>query len=454
MYFTKNNEPNTESRRNMTDKKLLIAGAGVSGKAAARLADFLKMEYDLIDEKSMDGVTIVWDGKPVSGKYHTAVLSPGIRPGSPLMNAVSAAGEYLAGELAFAAGYVSCPIAAITGTNGKTTTTEITTALFQALGEQAEAAGNIGNGMSDAAISCMEGKISRLVAEVSSFQMEHAEGLKTEVAAVLNLASDHLDRHGSMDEYERLKWKLAMSAEKAVVLNGMFRGGRWAEIAVPVITFSARLEDTDFTLQNNIICFRGKEILDLREVKLKGIHNAENIMAAMAITAAAMGEQVLQDECLLNSLRNFAPDHHRMEVFLEKNGITCIDDSKATNPHAVNAALDSLSRAGNGQSGKNVLLLLGGLDKDMVFSELLPHLGCVRTAYLTGQCRGKIAAVLDGACPVVLCPDFDETVRKMCRDARPGDVVMLSPATASMDVFKNYRERGERFKAVCRQEIQ
>lgn len=450
MYFTKNNEQNTESRRNMTDKKLLIAGAGVSGKAAARLADFLKMKYDLIDEKPLEGVTIVWDGKPVSGKYHTAVLSPGIRPGSPLLAAVSAASECLAGELAFAAKYVSCPIAAITGTNGKTTATEITTALFQAVGEQAEAAGNIGNGMSDAAISCMEGKIRRLVAEVSSFQMEHAESLKTEVAAVLNLAGDHLDRHGSMEEYERLKWKLAMSAEKAVVLNGMFRGGRWAEITVPVLTFSARLDDTDFTLKNNIIFFRGKEILDLREVKLKGIHNAENIMAAMAITAAAMGEHVLQDERLLNALRDFAPDHHRMEVFLEQNGITCIDDSKATNPHAVNAALDALR---NGTE-KNVLLLLGGLDKDMVFSELLSHLGCVRTAYLTGQCREKIAAVLDGVCPVILCPDFDETVRKMCRDARPGDTILLSPATASMDIFKNYRERGERFKAICRQEIQ
>ncbi len=433
-------------------RKYLIAGAGVSGQAAARLLRYLNETYDVIDAQSVPGMTDAgWNGGKIEERYRTAILSPGIKPGSPMLAAVTDAAEDVAGELAFALRYINCPVTAITGTNGKTTVTELTTALFQALGESAEAAGNIGNGMSDSAIACMEKKTARIVAEVSSFQMEHAAGLKVETAAVLNLASDHIDRHGSMEEYERLKWLLAMSAEKAVVLNRKFRGERWEKIPVPVLTFSADLADADFTLKNGTdICYRGKALLNMQSVKLKGKHNAENIMAAMALCAASLGEQILYDARLTDALKNFAPDHHRMELFLEQNGIRFIDDSKATNPHAVNAALDAVETDGR----KNILLLLGGLDKNMNYKELIPHLDCVKKTYLTGQCRNKIAAALDGCCPLTICGDFDEAVQMMCRDALPGDTVLLSPATASMDRFKNYGERGEHFKALCRTAMQ
>ncbi len=426
------------------NEKILIAGAGVSGKAAANLLHFLNIPFDVIDEKPVPGMTeTAWDGNPIQKHYSLAILSPGIKPGSPLLCAVKNAADRVIGEFAFAAKYVSCPVIAITGTNGKTTTTEITTALFQSLGERAEAAGNIGSGMSDAAVACMEGKTDRLIAEVSSFQMEYADGLETQAAAFLNIASDHLDRHGSPEEYERLKWSLAKTAKKAVVLNASLKNRFRQNFSVPVITFSARENDADFTLKNGMdICYKGTPILNVSEIRLKGLHNIENIMAALALTAAVRGESVLKDQRLLDAVKNFAPDYHRMEIFLEQNGIVYIDDSKATNPHAVNAALDS---AGD----KGIRLLLGGLDKDMDFAELKPHLRNVRMAYLTGQCREKIFDVLRETCPVTLCADFDETVRQMCGDALPGEIVMLSPATASMDRFRNYRERGEHFKELC-----
>ena len=247
-----------------------------------------------------------------------------------------------------------------------------------------------------------------------------------------------------MDEYARIKFILANSAEKAVVLNSVLENERRKFLRTdrPVITFSAIDPHADFTLSDSgWICYENEKILDFSAARLKGRHNAENMMAALALLAAEKGKEILRDPAVVRALENFAPDRHRTECFLEKNGIRYVDDSKATNPHAVNAALDLFA-------GSGVRILLGGLDKDMDYAEIVPHLACVKKAYFAGQCRERIFSALNGHCACEMCGSFDEAVRKMCADAEAGDVVLLSPAAASMDEFKNYKERGERFKKL------
>ncbi len=438
----------------MNHYEILIAGYGVSGKAAARLAAFLKKSYLVLDEKEqpeLPDALAPWNAaEPLPYHFQTAVLSPGIRAGNPLLKQIETASDRVIGELEFAAENTDCPLIGITGTNGKTTTTELTTVIFQAAGEATESAGNIGAGLSDGVIAHRNGSVDRLIVEISSFQLERAESFPVEVAAVLNLASDHVDRHGSMEEYAKVKFVLANSARKAVVLNSNLVQERkmFLKTDVPVITFSAYDQTADLALKDDWICWRGKPVFDFNSAALKGKHNAENIMAALAILAAAKGEQMLVCQPVLDALKNFAPDHHRAECFLEKNGIRYVDDSKATNPHAVNAALE-MFRSNDGK--KNILLLLGGLDKDMDFKELIPYLSCVKKIFLAGECRKKVAAALAGCCEMVDCGDFRSAARKMCVEAVSGDVVLLSPATASMDEFKNYRERGNCFKEIVRE---
>lgn len=434
--------------------EILIAGYGVSGKAAARLAAFLKKSYRVLDEKKqpeLPDALAPWNAAdPLPCRFQTAVLSPGIRAGNPLLKQIEAASDRIIGELEFAAENTDCPLIGITGTNGKTTTTELTTVLFQAAGEAAESAGNIGAGLSDGVIAHKNGSVDRLIVEISSFQLERAESFPVEAAAVLNLASDHVDRHGSMEEYARVKFVLANSARKAVVLNTNLIRERemFLKTDVPVITFSAYDESADLTLKNGWICWHGKPFFDFHSAALKGRHNAENMMAALALLVAEKGEQMFGNIAVLDALKNFAPDHHRAECFLEKNEVRYVDDSKATNPHAVNAALE-MFRSADGR--KNILLLLGGLDKDMNFKELIPYLGSVKKIFLAGECRQKVASALAGCCEMEDCGDFRSAARRMCVEATPGDVVLLSPATASMDEFKNYKERGNCFKEIVRE---
>lgn len=213
--------------------------------------------------------------------------------------------------------------------------------MFRAVGDKAEAAGNIGAGLSDGVVEYLKGNIDRLIVEVSSFQLENALAFPCESAAVLNLASDHIDRHGSLEEYARIKFILANSASRAVVLNANLEKERAAFFRndVPVITFSAAVPNPDFTLsEDGKICYKNHAVLDAYSVLLKGRHNVENMMAALALLASVKGCDALNDPRVTEALRTFAPDHHRAECFLERNGIRYVDDSKATNPHAVNAA--------------------------------------------------------------------------------------------------------------------
>lgn len=171
-------------------------------------------------------------------------------------------------------------------------------------------------------------------------------------------------------------------------------------------------------------------------------------MAALALINAVKGHEFLWKTELRQALLQFQPDSHRMELFLEHQGIRYINDSKATNPHAVAAALDAFPEPGK------IILLMGGLDKDMLFEEILPHIDPVKQIFLYGTCQDKIYQVLCNKVSCIPCSSFESAVNAACSSANCGDIVMLSPATASMDLFKNYRERGDTFKSLVQQFVQ
>ena len=437
----------------------LIAGCGVSGRAAARLAARLGIPFALLDEQDSDSLRAfaaslpkrpeavyfgfrAQDGLP---RFERTVLSPGFRAGNPVRTKLAEVSGRLVSELEFALGSCGKPFVGITGTNGKTTTTELTAELFRAAGVRACACGNNGYAMSDAAIDCLDGKLDLPVVEISSFQLEIMPVPHPAAAAVLNLASDHIDRHGSMEAYAAAKFKLLGAPATVCVVNSLVRDRfKPAAPEQKIYTFSADLP-ADFTVRDGALSFRGRAIVPVAKLALKGVHNLENALAALALLASVRGEDSIFDPAVTDALAKFESGPHRLERFLTADGVQYINDSKATNPHAVNAALAAVG------GDRNVVILLGGLDKAMDFEELAPSLKHLKHAVVFGSCGQKIAAYLEkNAVPFSMCETFPEAVETAVSCAAPGDVVLLSPATASMDMFRDYRDRGDQFKTLCR----
>lgn len=442
----------------MHESTLLIAGYGVSGQGAARLASALKLPYYIVDERDTPemhaaasalnppplGFCTGWKPGIPLPQCDEVLLSPGIRLSSPFGTALRAAAKNgkCSGELSFALRSIRCPVVMITGTNGKTTTTELANVLFQAAGMRSAAAGNIGVSLSDSAVEALRDGLDLLVVEVSSFQLESMDPFTPAAAAVLNLAGDHLDRHGSMHEYAATKFRVFGELRKNCVLASSLKtyAGEFLNPAADLITFSVSDPSATFYSDSEQIFFRGTPLMKTAPFQLRGKHNLENIMAALALLYALLGEEVLHRPAVREALACFKPDAHRIELFLEQNGIRYVNDSKATNPHAVNAALDCVG------GDKNVILILGGLDKGMDFSELLPSVGKMKMACLIGEAARRIEETLSPFVQCIRCGSLEEAVSAACERAVSGDVVLLSPAAASMDMFRNYRERGECFK--------
>ena len=442
-----------------TGKTTLIAGCGVSGRAAAGLAARLGIPFALLDEqdnntlrafaaslpKRPEAVYFGFRPQDELPRFERTVLSPGFRAGNPVRAKLAEVSGRIVGELEFALDACGKPFVGITGTNGKTTTTELTAELFRAAGVRACACGNNGYAMSDAAIDCLDGKLDLPVVEISSFQLEVMPSPHPVAAAVLNLASDHIDRHGSMEAYAAAKFKLLGDPSAVCVVNALIRDRfRPAAPGQRLYTFSANLP-ADFTVRDGALTFRGRAVIPAERLALKGVHNQENALAALALLAAVQGEDAVFDSAVTDALAGFESGPHRLERFLTADGVQYINDSKATNPHAVNAALAAVG------GDRNVVILLGGLDKAMDFEELAPSLKYLKHAVVFGSCGQKIAAYLEkNAVPFTLCETFPEAVERAVSRAASGDVVLLSPATASMDMFRDYRDRGDQFKTLCR----
>ena len=399
-------------------KNVTVLGAGISGKAAAKLCAANNISCTVVNDG--DGAVLP-DGDWI-------VVSPGLHPAkSPLYQAALRSGRKIVSEMEFACRFWNKPLLAITGTNGKTTTTELTCHLLKNCGVSAEVCGNIGRPLSD--LAAEPGDCEVAVIEVSSFQLEKISDFAPLAAVILNFQSDHIDRYpGGFAEYCATKEKIFTHVPEENRIYGL---------SFP--EYRRRVE-----YREHHLILDGEEFFDLSGSDLPGFHNGENAAAAVELILRFLPLEKVRSERFIRALQSFRRGRHRVEVTGVYNGVTFVDDSKGTNPAAVLAAIDSLP-------GK-LVILLGGLGKGMDFSPLGSRSDRFRAAVLYGADRKDIAAVLTGKCPLVDCgDDFEKVIASAVRLAHPGDTVLLSPACASMDMFKNYAERGDEFTRLAAQ---
>ena len=441
------------------NKQIAVLGFGSSGEAAARLlaeegamttildsADLKKLRSK-IDKITPLGIAVLAgrlaDTDP--RRYDRGIISPGIDPAAPLVQNFLRKRIEMIGELEFSWELCKCPVVAITGTNGKTTTTELVAQMANQCGVKTLAAGNIGPAF--AAVVKQSGDLDIMTLEVSSFQLEEIRSFRPHISVWLNFTPDHLDRYPDLDSYLRAKLRIFENqtaedfavvnhAEAAMIATAIAAQGRSLP---PMITFSASRQGGDFDLRDGVIHFRGAPVLAMSETKLRGVHNAENLMAAMAV-GHVMG---LSFERMTAPLAAYSPLPHRCELVGTFQGVDYVNDSKATNLDALEKALLSESRP--------VVLIAGGKDKGFEFNSITDLIARkVRHALLIGEMAGRIAPLWESRVPCARAASLQDAVRLARQVAQPGDVVLFSPGTSSFDMFKNYADRGDQFRNLVK----
>lgn len=373
------------------------------------------------------------------------VLSPGIPVDHALPVAFRRAGKRVIGETELGALALRCPVVAVTGTNGKTTTVSMLDEIFRKSGLKSVACGNIGKPIT----SCVGelGTDGVAVAEISSFQLETLYSLRPHVAVVLNITEDHLNRHYNMDNYIYLKSRILKNSAESeyAVLNyddSIVRG--FAEkTKAKVVWFSVKEKVEGGYISEGSFCYFGEKLFPVSELPLEGAHNEANAIAAIC-AAKIMG---VENSAILAALKEFRGVAHRLQTIGTLGGVTFIDDSKATNVDSAIKAIGSVK--------SETVILLGGKDKGYSYEPLFEKIknsGVVH-AVIYGENAFRIlnAALKNGFTSVTLCRPFDLAVRVAFLTARKGQTVLLSPASASFDSFRSYEERGERFAQIFEQ---
>ena len=426
-----------------------MLGAGESGEAAALLLQEEGAMVTVLDtgeenklRKKIDafgrhGIRVIAGlaAEHVTPAYDLAVLSPGIDPTVPLVQNFLRRRIEMIGELELAYEMCGCPIVAITGTNGKTTTTQLVEKMLNACGVKTVASGNIGPAFSARVRQSAE--LDVMTVEVSSFQLEQIRRFRPAIAVWLNFAPDHLDRYPSLDAYRGAKMRIFenQTAEDWAIVN---YAEAFSELRTRKLTFSAYVAGGDFELGDGVIFYQGKAVLAMRDTQLRGAHNAENLMAALAVGVA----RGLDFEQMAPPLCEYRPLPHRCELVRNLDGVEYINDSKGTNLDALEKALLSESRP--------VVLIAGGKDKGFEFDTLTDLVGHkVRAAVLIGEMADRIVQCWGERVPCVNAGwSLSDAVMQARERARPGDVVLFSPGTSSFDMFKNYADRGNQFRAL------
>ena len=444
----------------VTGKKVLVFGSGISGIGAVKLLEDHGAEVILYDgNDKLDKVAMkeqLGDGvkaEIIIGEFpeklidtlDIAVLSPGVPTDLPVVNAMRDKKVAVIGEVELAYAFGKGDVLAITGTNGKTTTTTLLGEIMKAYKEHTYVVGNIGNPYTVAARQMEEDAVA--VAEMSSFQLESIVTFRPKVSAILNFTPDHLNRHHTMEAYVNAKKNIAknQTAEDYCILN--YEDERTREfgehIDAQVIYFSSRqkLEKGIYLDNGNMIYKNPEEVLvcNVDEIQLLGMHNYENYMAAVAM-AAVYGVPM---DIIRKVIRAFKGVEHRIEYVTEKNGVVYYNDSKGTNPDAAIKGIQAMNR--------RTVLLGGGYDKGSEFTEWINAFdGKVKKLILIGATKEKIAADAEkcGFHDYVFADTFEEAVLLAAKTAESGDAVLLSPACASWGMFPNYEVRGDEFKRI------
>jgi len=435
-----------------------VLGLGRSGVAAARLLSRAGAEVYASDSGTGDRARaaageLAREGIDAeAGRHDVAriaaadfvVPSPGIPPTAPVLADPAVAARPVFAEIEVASWFARAPIAAITGTNGKTTTTELLGHVARSAGLSATVAGNVGFAFSAAVLE--EPAVAWHVLEVSSFQLSRIARFRPRVAVVLNLTPDHLDVYPDMAAYARDKRRIAenQTAEDDLCLSGEDPG--LAELYAGVgaarrhAFHRTRRVERGAWLDDGWIALAGEpvegRVLPAERLRIPGAHNVQNALAA-ALAAALMG---IGRESIAEGLASFPGVAHRLETVLEEKGVRWVNDSKATNVDSTLVALQSFDAP--------LVVILGGRHKGSPYAPLAPHLGRARAVLAIGEAAPLVARDLGGATRVDVVETLERAVERARGVAREGDVVLLSPACSSYDQFSDYAQRGERFREL------
>ena len=443
----------------LTGKTVLVVGSGISGVAATELLKKKNVNVVLFDGNKELDLTALREKHPVFADVKIilgeltaedrsgldlVVLSPGVPTDLPMVEDLKKDGIPIWGEIELAYHFAKGRIVAITGTNGKTTTTALCGEIMANYYRDVKVVGNIGIPYTSVAADTTDETVT--VAEISSFQLETIHTFHPAVSAILNITPDHLNRHHTMENYAAVKESITKNQTKDdfCVLN---HEDSWLKAFAPkcpaqVIWFSSKEKlERGYYLVGSKICRNlgnGEEVLmDVDKMQLIGVHNFENVMAAIAI-AAAYGVPM---ETILDTVKHFQAVEHRIEYVATKNGVVYYNDSKGTNPDAAIQAIRAMKWP--------TVLIGGGYDKQNTYDEWIEAFdGKVKLLVLIGQTREKIAecAKKHGMENIVLADSFEEAMDTCVKAACPGDAVLLSPACASWGMFPNYEVRGKMFK--------
>jgi UDP-N-acetylmuramoylalanine--D-glutamate ligase len=432
--------------------RALVLGLGRTGLSSARYLDRKGLEVRVADTRDAppglaalreqvpgaDIHTGVFESKLLDGVAQV-VISPGLSLREPVATEALSRGLPVVGDIELFARDAQAPVAAITGTNGKSTVTALLAEIANAAHCPAIAGGNLG----EPALDLLEQPVPRLyVLELSSFQLETTHSLETATATVLNVTPDHMDRYGSVAEYAAAKARIFDGCAVAVInaddrlVRGMPRAGQ------RVISFSLVDAGADYTLVNVLeptLCCRGEALLPVSAMRLQGTHNVANALAALAM-CEALG---LPRGPVLEALAAFGGLAHRTQWVADVNGVRYVNDSKGTNVGATLAAVSGLAGP--------LVMIAGGDGKGQDFGPLREAFsGKVRHVVLIGRDAGALANALDGVCSTEIAGDMRAAVLATRAAAREGDTVLLSPACASLDMFRDFAHRGDEFAAAVR----
>ena len=419
-------------------KKVLVYGMGISGQSACKLLHDKGACVSVYDDEGRFTNYFNYQKNPLLVKYDLVVVSPGIKViGNQLISHFIANKTRVISELDLGFLFSKGKVIGITGTNGKTTVTSLTYEIFKKSGKKTFVCGNIGKPITNTAPNTDKNSYS--ICEVSNFQLELSSFFKADLACILNLAPDHIDRHGSFEEYIRIKQKI-LSGKKLqkIVLNYDDEKTRTLLINKQVLFFSKKLLNKGVFVKNNAIFHNKTKIISLNDIPLFGEKNLENVLAACAIAVRYR----IKPQAIKNAIISFKAPLHRLEYLGQVNGADVFDDSKATN---VSAALASINSLGE----KGLVLLIGGQNKGFVFDEIFNKNINFDDIYCFGQAGQEIfdCAKKYGYNPKIF-PTMKAAAFFARTNAQEGQKILLAPACASYDEFSSYAVRGEIFKEI------
>ncbi|MBQ8443927.1 MAG: UDP-N-acetylmuramoyl-L-alanine--D-glutamate ligase [Clostridia bacterium] len=423
---------------NFKGKSVLVYGMGTSGQSASKLLHEEGACVSVYDDENRFGNFFPFESNPMSKKYDFVVVSPGVKVlGNKLISYFILSKTKVLSELDLAYLFNRGQIIGITGTNGKTTVTSLVGDIYKKAGKETYVCGNIGLPFSS--IATKTKKDSIVVCEVSNLQLELSSIFKADACAILNLAPDHIDRHGSMEEYVRVKKKiLSGSRGQKVVLNFDDELVRNIQINKKTLFFSKKLLKKGVFLKNNAIYYNKTKIISLLDIPLFGEKNIENVMSAVALSVI----NKIKPAVIREAIMAFKAPSHRLEYLGEVNGAVVFDDSKATNISSTLGAINSVGERG-------LVILLGGQNKDFKFDEIFNKGYCFEEILCFGACGKEVYdCALEYGYSALLFDTMKEASAYARDNAREGQKILLSPACASFDEFSSYAVRGQIFKEI------